>query len=82
LDHKNDYFNKVVSDSVYNPFQGDYLSISPADSGVAFYVDLHGHASKRGCFIYGNHLEAEEDQVTYCWNLRFIQFSIVASLQL
>ena len=37
--------------------------ILPADSGIAFYVDLHGHASKRGCFIYGNYIENEETQV-------------------
>ena len=46
------------------PIFDDYLSISQYESGVAFYVDLHGHASKRGCFIYGNHLEAEDDQVS------------------
>ena len=33
------------------------------DSGIAFYVDLHGHASKRGCFIYGNYFEDEDTQV-------------------
>lgn len=32
-------------------------------SGIAFYVDLHGHASKRGCFIYGNYFESEDTQV-------------------
>ena len=25
------------------------------DSSLAFYVDLHGHANKQGCFMYGNH---------------------------
>lgn len=39
----------------------DY-QLSTAESGVAFYVDLHGHASKRGCFIYGNHFQLESDQ--------------------
>ncbi|XP_022317250.2 cytosolic carboxypeptidase-like protein 5 isoform X7 [Crassostrea virginica] len=37
--------------------------IPAADSGIAFYVDLHGHASKRGCFIYGNYFEDEDTQV-------------------
>ena len=37
--------------------------ISAAESGIAFYVDLHGHASKRGCFIYGNYFENEDTQV-------------------
>lgn len=39
------------------------LEIPPQESGVAFYVDLHGHASKRGCFIYGNYFENEDVQV-------------------
>lgn len=34
------------------------------NSGVAYYVDLHGHASKRGCFVYANYLENEEDYVS------------------
>ena len=32
-------------------------------SGIAMYVDLHAHASKRGCFIYGNYFEDEDTQV-------------------
>ena len=32
-------------------------------SNVAYYIDLHGHASKRGCFIYANHLESYEEQI-------------------
>lgn len=27
------------------------------------YVDLHAHATKRGCFFYGNFLNNEQDQV-------------------
>ncbi|OCT66232.1 cytosolic carboxypeptidase-like protein 5 isoform X2 [Xenopus laevis] len=37
--------------------------IPPQESGIAFYVDLHGHASKRGCFMYGNFFTEENDQV-------------------
>jgi len=39
----------------------DHLQISK-DSGVAFYVDLHGHVAKRGCFMYGNYFKNEKEQ--------------------
>ncbi|KAM8826242.1 cytosolic carboxypeptidase-like protein 5 isoform 2-T3 [Synchiropus picturatus] len=38
-------------------------SIKIQEGGVAYYVDLHGHASKRGCFMYGNNLPNEVQQV-------------------
>ena len=38
-------------------------SSTDKESGMAFYIDLHGHASKRGCFVYANYLENEEEYV-------------------
>ena len=51
--------------AVYAPHLSDpkLREIPPHESGIALYVDLHGHASKRGCFIYGNYFEQEDKQV-------------------
>ena len=38
-------------------------SIEDNNTEVALYVDLHAHAAKRGCFMYGNHFQLLEDQV-------------------
>ena len=54
-----------VNGIIHTPHLADpkLLQIPPSESGIAFYVDLHGHASKRGCFIYGNYYENEDTQV-------------------
>ncbi|KAL0882170.1 hypothetical protein ABMA27_000718 [Loxostege sticticalis] len=33
------------------------------ESGLYLYIDLHGHASKKGIFMYGNHFEDVESSV-------------------
>ncbi|CAH2071748.1 unnamed protein product, partial [Iphiclides podalirius] len=33
------------------------------ESGLFLYIDLHGHASKKGIFMYGNHFEDVESSV-------------------
>ncbi|CAL1538199.1 unnamed protein product [Lymnaea stagnalis] len=53
----------------------ELLKISPECSGIAMYVDLHGHASKRGCFIYGNYFENEDIQVENMLYPRLIAFN-------
>ena len=38
------------------------LTNETTTSGIAFLVDLHAHAAKRGCFLYGNRLKSAKLQ--------------------
>ena len=63
--------------SSYSPHLNDpkLILINPLWSGIAFYVDLHGHAAKRGCFIYGNSIENELYQVENVLFTKLIAFN-------
>lgn len=59
-------FKKVLTNKKESPTCSSCSSKTSAESigGVAYYVDLHGHASKRGCFVYANYLENEDNYVS------------------
>ncbi|KDO33144.1 hypothetical protein SPRG_01956 [Saprolegnia parasitica CBS 223.65] len=40
-----------------------FLSLCDSEAAPSVYIDLHAHAAKRGCFIYGNRLETIDAQV-------------------
>ena len=55
----------AICDGKNSPHLNDptLLLINPLWSGVAFYIDLHGHAGRKGCFIYGNSIDNELYQI-------------------
>lgn len=43
---------------------------------VFLYLDLHGHASKKGCFIYGNYMDFTE-QIETCLFAKYLQLNCI-----
>ncbi|XP_025409754.1 cytosolic carboxypeptidase-like protein 5 isoform X2 [Sipha flava] len=41
----------------------DFFTNKGLDSGLYLYVDFHGHASKKGIFMYGNHFDNIVDNI-------------------
>ncbi|XP_043492312.1 cytosolic carboxypeptidase-like protein 5 isoform X2 [Polistes fuscatus] len=44
--------------------ESNNFSKSSTESGLYLYIDLHGHASKKGVFMYGNHFTDPEETIT------------------
>lgn len=60
---KNDNATEVrTSDKLTATGVGE-ISKSSDNSGLYLYIDLHGHASKKGVFMYGNHFTDSEDTI-------------------
>ncbi|KAF7393359.1 hypothetical protein HZH68_010178 [Vespula germanica] len=51
------------TDKTTNQTETNDLSKSSSESGLYLYIDLHGHASKKGVFMYGNHFTDPEDTI-------------------
>ena len=58
----------------YNLSHSSFLTIPPEESGVAFYIDLHAHSSKKGFFFYGNYFENETYQVIYNSTMKYLKY--------
>ncbi|KDR22169.1 Cytosolic carboxypeptidase-like protein 5, partial [Zootermopsis nevadensis] len=64
LDEKqNEYLNYFTPNTNNNLVNSKEVTTTPEDSGLFLYVDLHGHASKKGIFMYGNYFEDVEDSI-------------------
>lgn len=69
--------NTSINRSIYSPHLNEpkLTLINPLWSGIAFYMDLHGHAAKRGCFIYGNSIDNELHQIENVLFTKLISFN-------
>lgn len=64
LTPENSEVSCILKHSVPNDVELCYeCSAAQGDSGLYMYIDMHGHASKKGIFMYGNHFEDIEKSV-------------------
>ena len=49
--------------------------LATKQSGIAFYVDLHAHATKRGVFMYGNYFSNAAEQAENMLFPKLISFN-------
>lgn len=61
-DHKLFHSDSLPNCSSYKPHPLSSVTMVTSGMGVALYVDLHAHATKRGCFMYGNYFKEPSDQ--------------------
>ena len=59
--HSNAATNDATSAICESDSQPDAIAITK-QSGIALYVDLHAHATKRGIFMYGNYFNNHAEQ--------------------
>ena len=59
---KGDVVPSVDPIPIFNPDEEEVDVQESRDSGIAFLIDLHAHAAKRGAFLFGNRLKSSELQ--------------------
>ncbi|XP_011303422.1 cytosolic carboxypeptidase-like protein 5 isoform X2 [Fopius arisanus] len=56
--------DEIIKSSTKNIPEGDKpVPRGSEDSGIFLYIDLHGHASKKGVFMYGNYFDDADDTI-------------------
>lgn len=63
ISHSSDAINTSNSQDGLSPTSTTQLPKQPEKSGLFLYIDFHGHASKKGIFMYGNHFQNPSDKV-------------------
>lgn len=63
--------NRVYNDPIRNLHPTifgvvEYTKYLSLENKVFCYIDLHGHATKRGCFVYGNYFNSFSKQIESC----------------